>query len=144
MQKIVLIVLSFVLIIFGSVSVLACSSKAATSTTSPGTTVPAPSAVTISLTAQNIAFDKSTITVSAGASVTINFNNMDSGITHNFSLYQSGSASGTATGSIFIGQNVIGPGTATYHFTAPSTPGTYFLRCDIHPTMMTGSFIVTA
>lgn len=35
-----------------------------------------------------------------------------------------------------------GPATTTYTFTAPSTPGTYFFRCDVHPTVMTGQFIV--
>jgi len=33
--------------------------------------------------------------------------------------------------------------TTTYTFTAPSTPGTYFFRCDVHPETMTGQFIVT-
>jgi plastocyanin len=90
------------------------------------------------LTAQNVAFDKTTISVPAGASVTINFNNMDS-VPHNFALYTDSSAS-TA---IFQGQIITGPAIATYQFTAPSAPGTYFFRCDVHTTIMTGSFIVT-
>ena len=27
-------------------------------------------------------------------------------------------------------------------FTAPSTPGRYFFRCDVHPTLMTGFLVV--
>ncbi len=88
--------------------------------------------------AQNIAFNMSTITVKAGAPVTVNFNNMDSGIPHNFAVY----TNSAATQSIFVGQVVTGPATMTYNFTAPATPGTYFFRCDIHPTIMTGQFIV--
>jgi plastocyanin len=85
-----------------------------------------------------MAFDQSTITVSAGAQVTINFNNKDSGIPHNFSLYTDSSASK----SLFIGQTITGPKTITYTFTAPATPGNYFFRCDVHPTIMTGTFAV--
>jgi plastocyanin len=70
--------------------------------------------------------------------MTINFNNMDSGIQHNFAVYTDPSAATT----IFKGQNVTGPGTVTYTFTAPSTPGNYFFRCDVHPTIMTGTFKV--
>jgi plastocyanin len=94
--------------------------------------------VTIDLIAKNIAFDKSTITVPAGAQVTINFDNQDSGIPHNFSLYTDSSAST----SIYIGDIITGPKTITYTFTAPSTPGNYFFRCDVHPTIMTGTFVV--
>lgn len=95
-------------------------------------------ATTIALTAQNVKFDKATISVPAGAKVTVNFNNQDSGVPHNFAVYTDASASK----EVFKGQIVNGPGTATYTFTAPSTPGTYFFRCDVHPTTMTGQFIV--
>jgi plastocyanin len=54
-----------------------------------------PNPVTIDLVARNIAFDKSTITVPAGAMVTINFDNQDSGIPHNFSVYDSSAAKKT-------------------------------------------------
>ncbi|MGD1118510.1 MAG: cupredoxin domain-containing protein [Dehalococcoidales bacterium] len=133
----------------------ACSSSTATTTTQPPlttttppvttttppvttTTPPVGQPVTINLVAQNMAFDQSTITVSAGAQVTINFNNKDSGIPHNFSLYTDSSASK----SLFIGQTITGPKTITYTFTAPATPGNYFFRCDVHPTIMTGTFAV--
>ena len=85
-----------------------------------------------------MAFDKSTITVSAGAQVTINFDNQDSGIPHNFAVYTDSSAGTT----IFIGETITGPNKTTYTFTAPTTPGSYFFRCDIHPTKMTGTFTV--
>ncbi|MEN6518119.1 MAG: PQQ-dependent sugar dehydrogenase [Methanospirillum sp.] len=105
----------------------------ATATTTPGLTT------SVDLTARNLAFSQSTITAQAGALVTIAFNNMDSGVPHNFALYTDASAS-TA---IFTGALVTGPATTTYTFTAPSTPGSYFFRCDVHPTTMTGTFIVT-
>jgi plastocyanin len=79
-----------------------------------------------------------TITVPAGKSITVNFDNQDSGIPHNFAVYTNSSA----TSPIFVGDNITGPARITYTFTAPSTPGTYFFRCDVHPTQMTGAFIV--
>ena len=121
-----------------------CSSSSQTTTTSPAptTTQPATSAtassVTVDLVAQNIAFNLSTITVPAGAKVAVNFNNMDGQVPHNFSVYTNSSA----TTSIFVGTIITGPGKTTYTFTAPTTPGAYFFRCDVHPTQMTGSFIV--
>jgi hypothetical protein len=30
----------------------------------------------------------------------------------------------------------------TEKFTAPSTPGTYYFHCDVHPDQMNGTFIV--
>jgi plastocyanin len=90
------------------------------------------------LTAQGFAFDKSTLTVPAGASVTMNLTNGDAGVPHNFALYD-----GPALGkSFFVGRLVTGPAMATYTFTAPTVPGTYFFRCDVHPSM-SGSFVVT-
>lgn len=104
-------------------------------------TVSAPTAIpiTINLIAQNLAFNLSTLTVPAGTNVTINFDNRDAGILHNFSLFNNSNASPPA---IFQGQTITDSATITYTFTAPNAPGTYFFRCDIHPTTMTGSFIV--
>ncbi len=93
--------------------------------------------VTIDLAANNRMFDKSTITVPAGANVTINFNNQES-IPHNFALYETSQAEN----AIFKGEVITGPRTTVYTFDAPKEPGTYFFRCDIHPQTMTGQFVV--
>jgi plastocyanin len=119
-----------------------------TTTSPPTTTTPPPttttsSALTINLIAQNVAFNVSTITVPAGAKVTVNFDNKDAQVPHNFAVYQSGNgATGTASGPIFVGETILGPSTIVYQFTAPSAPGDYFFRCDVHPTIMFGTFIV--
>ena len=91
----------------------------------------------VNLTAENIAFDTDTITVPAGANVTVNFNNKDSGIPHNFAVYDSSFRSER----IFVGEIITGPATTNYTFTAPSEPGTYYFQCDVHPSM-NGDFIV--
>jgi cytochrome c oxidase subunit II len=103
------------------------------------TPTPPPSGHTaVDLTAKNIAFNLQTITVTAGSEVMINFNNQDQGIPHNFAVY----TDSTASKAIFVGQIITGPNTTTYTFTAPTKPGSYFFRCDVHPTMMTGIFVV--
>jgi LysM repeat protein/plastocyanin len=103
----------------------------------PGTEPGSPVA-TVNLTARNMAFSMSMITVPAGAQVTIVFDNEDAGVPHNFAVY----ADSSAQQAIFRGQIVTGPAMTTYSFTAPSQPGTYFFRCDIHFTRMTGQFVV--
>ena len=94
--------------------------------------------VTIDLIAQDIAFDRKTITVPSRAHVTLIFNNKDSGVPHNFAVYESSEAEN----AIFRGQIVVGLKMITYTFDAPAKPGTYLFRCDVHPIQMTGQFIV--
>ncbi len=140
------------LMIFVILSItLSCSAKTSTtsststiSTTSSSTSSQpvssSPAPVTIDLTAQSISFDKSSITVPAGAIVTVNFNNKDSGIPHNFAVYQN--VSGGQPKAIFVGKTITGPAQTTYQFTAPAAGSNYFFECDVHPTQMNGSFIV--
>jgi plastocyanin len=88
-----------------------------------------------------MAFDKKTLSVPAGASVTIIMDNQDGGIPHNVSVYQN--LPGGTTKPVFIGDVISGPASITYHFTAPSAPGDYYFVCDIHPQIMKGPFVVT-
>jgi plastocyanin len=114
----------------------------ATSSVPPATTPPVPSspaagpAVTINLISQNMSFDQNTLTVPAGAKVTMNFNNKDS-IPHNFALYTDSSAA-----TVIFKGDIVSSKSIVYQFTAPAAPGTYFFRCDVHPTTMTGTFKV--
>jgi plastocyanin len=101
--------------------------------------------VTIELSASKMAFNQSTITVPAGSSVIVNLHNQETagssqvtGIAHNFAVYDSPAAKTT----IFKGDIITGGQNTTYRFTAPAKPGTYFFRCDVHPGIMTGQFIV--
>lgn len=94
--------------------------------------------VVIGVVAKNKAFNTTTITVPAGARVTINFDNQDSGIYHNIALYQDQDAKKP----IYIGMPVIGRSIIAYNFVAPSNPGTYFFQDNKNPTTMKGQFIV--
>lgn len=89
----------------------------------------------ISLTAQGFAFDKKTLTVNAGAAITIAFQNRDA-VLHNVAVYRTRQANEV----IFKGDFIPTGESTTYRFTAPTTPGTYYFRCDLHGSME-GSFI---
>ena len=140
---------ALILTLLLAVAILAACQSTSYSTTTPNTTIPpsptpAPSpapvgqAVTVNISALNYRFDKSDITVPAGAEVTMVFDNKEA-VPHNVAIY----TTPAATDIIFRGDVITGPKTITYHFTAPTTPGDYFFRCDIHPTVMTGTFTVT-
>jgi glucose/arabinose dehydrogenase/plastocyanin len=111
--------------------------QAGNMTPTPTATTTAGGAVTVNIAADNIAFDTSTITVPAGATVTMVFNNQDDGIPHNVAVYDSPLRSE----AIFVGEITTGPAETTYTFTAPSEPGTYYFQCDVHPSM-NGDFVV--
>jgi plastocyanin len=125
------------------VAVLTACSSTSYSTPAPDTNTPAPpasggQAVTVNISAMNFRFDKSNITVPAGANVTMVFDNKEA-VPHNVAIY----TTSAATEVIFKGEVITGPKTITYSFTAPTTPGDYFFRCDVHPAVMTGTFTVT-
>ncbi|HTY14932.1 MAG TPA: cupredoxin domain-containing protein [Methanoregulaceae archaeon] len=112
----------------------------ATGTVAPASAPGAGPGVTLPIAAKNVLFNVTSITVPAGATVTVYFDNQDAGIPHNFAVY----TNQQATTKIFVGQIINGPGTTTYTFTAPSTPGSYWFRCDVHPTVMYGTLNVVA
>ena len=108
----------------------------------PGEKACADPCQTVNLVAVGIAFDKKEINVKAGGNVRIHFTNNDAATQHNVAVYQSATtptavASGSI-GTIFEGPNVVDD----VVFAIPA-PGTYFFRCDVHPTIMTGNFVVT-
>jgi plastocyanin len=133
-----------ILLLFGT-HLAGCATTPSTNSTTtitPSTTAPpgtgAGEGTVVEIVAQNYAFDTSMITVTAGAPVTIRFDNRDQGIPHNIAVYTDSSAGTT----LYRGPIVTGPTTTTYTFRAPSTPGTYFFRCDPHPETMIGQFVV--
>ena len=107
--------------------------------------IPSGLSVTVNLTAKNMSFSHASMTVPAKSPVVVNFHNREpsgssqvTGVAHNFAVYDSPAA----TTMIFRGDIITGGEDVVYRFTAPTTPGTYFFRCDVHPMIMNGSFIV--
>lgn len=101
---------------------------------------PGPSGeVTLEMTIQNTTFDKKALTVPADAKVKLAVTSKETQLDyHNFALYKDR----TAKEAIYVGDYLDGGQTTIYQFTAPGTPGTYFYRCDTHPFLMNGQFIV--
>jgi len=95
-------------------------------------------AQTVDVTAQGTKFLETQLTLTAGAKVTINFDNKDAATQHNIAIFKGTDATGPA---VFRGSFVTGPKVARYSFTAPP-PGTYFFHCDVHPQQMTGTVTV--
>ncbi|TMK49435.1 MAG: hypothetical protein E6G55_00420 [Actinobacteria bacterium] len=96
-------------------------------------------AVTISLTAKGIAFDKTTLSVPAGKPFAIAFDNQDAGIQHDVQIFDNESFTGTP---LLNGEIVTGPAKVTYE--APALdPGTYYFHCSVHPTQMQGTIEAT-
>jgi plastocyanin len=89
------------------------------------------------MSAQDNSFDKKTLEADANDAFSIIFVNNDAA-PHNVAIY----TSENAEEEIFVGETFTGPGEyREYTFDAPDD-GKYFFRCDVHPSIMTGEFIV--
>lgn len=84
------------------------------------------------ISAKNVAFDKTELSLAAGAPARIAFSNNDKDVAHNIAIY-TGEDTAKAK-EIFKGELVTGPKKITYEFPAPE-PGTYYFHCDVHPNM---------
>src|SRR5919109_5048815 len=86
---------------------------------------------TVQLCASNEqAFATSSLTAPSGARFELIFDNQDEGVPHNVAIYTDDSA----TESLFVGDQIVGPDEVTYDVPALD-PGSYYFRCDIHPVM---------
>ncbi|MCH7718753.1 MAG: c-type cytochrome [Chloroflexi bacterium] len=104
------------------------------------TPTPAVDAQEVTIVAENIAFDTDTITVQADGAVIVRMDNQDDAVPHNFAVYTDDTASEQLTPTS-IGEICTGVCENSVQFELPG-PGTYYFRCDVHPTTMVGEFIV--
>jgi plastocyanin len=86
-------------------------------------------------------FDKDCLAMEAGTASTVVFVNDDPPQIHNWTLYTDSSAGERLGGSQGVQEPVQAGETVTYEVPALD-PGTFFYRCDFHPTSMTGNFVV--
>ena len=89
------------------------------------------------MTAKDLAFDTSTIELTAGQVTTLTFSNQDPGVQHDIAIYEDD----TLAVELFKGEIITGPDEIGYEIPALD-PGTYYFLCLVHPTM-NGSVVVT-
>jgi len=112
-------------------------------TTGPPPCEPDGTALTIAAPVGAVAsgFDQDCLAVPAGEPFTIEFDNQDAGVQHNVAIYTVDPLADPSAESLFVGDIFAGPDTVTYEVDALEE-GVYFFRCDVHPTTMTGTFVV--
>jgi plastocyanin/mono/diheme cytochrome c family protein len=87
-----------------------------------------PNAKVVTITAQNIAFNPTTVTAPAGAAFTLSFDNQDAGIPHDVQVKDAG-------GAVVFKTDVF-PGVAKRDYTVPALKaGSYPFACSVHPNM---------
>ena len=98
---------------------------------------------TVEVAARNIAFDMNEITIQSDGEVRIRFTNFDDATPHNIAFYASETdTTPVSDGSVGITFNGTVEGVVDDTVFAVPDAGEYFFRCDVHPTIMTGTFIV--
>jgi plastocyanin len=90
----------------------------------------------VTVVAQNIAFDTSTIELEP-VPTTITFENRDAGVQHNIAIYSDSSLAD----ELFNGELVTGPTTIQYDVPA-LPPGELYFQCVVHPNM-NGTVVVS-
>jgi cytochrome c oxidase subunit 2 len=96
-----------------------------------------PTGTSLSLVAHNISWNSYCLAVPANTSFSVKITNQDSGIEHNFSIYDSF----FEKKHYFTAPKITGPATETV--TVSGLPaGRYYFQCDVHGPAMSGAFIV--
>lgn len=88
---------------------------------------------------QDLSFDVEELTASAGEPFKITFENKDQGLPHNLAVYRSGPPA-----KDLVVMTPVEPGIKTQQLALPALDaGSYFYQCDVHPTTMTGTLVVS-
>ena len=101
----------------------------------PSAGAPAGPVITAS---DSTAFSPNSIDLPAGQPATITFDNEDPGVTHNLDVF----SDKDYTSEVNKTPDVVGVGSGQVALQALK-PGTYYFRCDFHPTTMQGTITVT-
>ncbi len=95
------------------------------------------------ITASGITFDKDKLELPAETDVTITFENKDTGVPHDFTLWESADAASAGGDAGKLGSTgTVNGGTEKELKTKSPPPGTYYFNCTIHPPAMNGTLEV--
>lgn len=111
----------------------------ATSAAPPSTAECSPNGTKLQIAAKNTAFDTKCLAAPAGKTFTVTFDNQEA-VPHNFAIYTDSSATQLLGGAPSASDIVVGPSQKDYQVD-PLKKGTYYFQCDIHPTIMNGTFV---
>lgn len=88
---------------------------------------------------RDLRFDAEKLQAPAGTPFTIVFDNRDRGVPHDLAVYRSGPPANDE-----VAKTPIAPGLTTQRLRVPAlAAGRYFYQCDVHPTTMTGTLVVS-
>jgi len=96
-----------------------------------------PNGTTLDLVAHNIQWNTFCLAVPANTPFTVNINNQDAGIDHNFAIYDSF----FQEKNYFRAPRIEGVASETEQVSG-LPPGRYYFQCDVHGPAMSGAFIV--
>ena len=96
-----------------------------------------PSGTALSLIAHNISWNQFCLAVPANTPFTVDINNQDAGIEHNFAIYDSF----FEEENFFKSPKITGPTSASFDVDG-LTAGRYYFQCDVHGPAMSGAFVV--
>jgi len=82
-------------------------------------------------------FDTDCLAAPTGEAFTIDFDNQDTGVPHNVSIY----ADESAAQEYFVGEIITGPDQIMYEPDPIDDTGVFYFHCDVHPNM-NGAFVV--
>jgi plastocyanin len=110
--------------------------NSATTDARTATIIPTVPSTTLRVVAVDTTFDQSTITAVAG-SISIEIDNRDAGVPHNFAVYPS-----REDPSDPLGTTAIESGPVKQELTLSLEAGDYYFQCDVHPATMNGTLTV--
>jgi plastocyanin len=91
--------------------------------------------------AKGIKFDVKTLSLKANSAITVDLNNMDTGVPHTFTVWKSKADADNGTTANQVADT--GPFSGTKKLTFKTgPPGTWYFNCTIHPTSMFGTITV--